>query len=243
MSTHRQENLIAAIAGLINTSPRSPSKDELRTLVRKSGLVDPPFPGDEPDERWAIKIEGAPMRVLDLAELKCAYGVPVAERDPVKLFTVEDLHAWTETVTPHTISTREPFPPVEYAYGVRILDAPEQVAQATDILIRSFMAVIKGFCRGAGGNPVYWRIKPDVASWIGEEVVEYRHDGPDICDLTDKRCVKDRSHRYLKVRARISVDNLASGTRATFSMSNPVPVGWKLVEHVVEDNAIICVKL
>lgn len=196
-----------------------------------------------------LKPEGGATQVMTLPELKWlssgatwdAYGVKNAKAPPYipKLLMAQDLYAWADAL-PNTYCTTYADPPVnEYALAVRCRTFPPELALATDALIRTMQHVINAFRLGAGGDkvPLIWRIKPDLDMWKGE-IVEYREDGPDICDATDKRCVRDMSIAYVKIRARFGADNLPSGTIVSRAERDGIPQGWELVERVPRDLAV-----
>lgn len=222
-------SLADAIVALNNASPRLPTKAEIEEAVRATNVV-------------GSSGRVASMRPMSLAEMRSKDGVPLAERPETTLLTADDLKTWADTVTPYTTTMAgPPIPAAEFAYGVRVPDNPLSVAAGTDALAQFSMLMIAAYQAGAAGNTVIWRIKPDMDSWTGE-IVEYRDDGPDICNLTDRRCVKDYSHRMIKVRWRIAVDNCPPGTEGYFSIDCPILPGWEIIRTVIDDNRHVCVK-
>ena len=163
---------------------------------------------------------------------------------PPKLLAIKDLVVWCDGL-PNTYSTTYRDPDTsEYALCVRCADDPYDIARATDLLVRTMMHAIASFWLGAGGDkvPLIWRRKPELEKWFGE-ITEFREDGPDVCPLTDRRCVRDMTVAYVKIYARFGADNLPSGSTVLRSESGGIPQGWKLVERIPRDAAIKIMKI
>ena len=228
--------------GVIGLPATSAASDAIRRAVDAEMFAQ--FPAT------LLKKEGerSPLiHFMSLAEAKLSFSAvgpnpsgytQNAPSGPPPLLAVADLHKWTESLGWDSVNTTV-FSPLEVAYAVRCLNNDAHKALAADLLIRVFQAMVGMYQLGAGNRPAYWRIKPDMDTWSGD-IVEYRPDGPDVCPMTDARCVVSHEYAYVKIRARFSTDDLPSGSKEVFSKDH-VPKGWVVTEHI-DDNAVACVK-
>ena len=90
-----------------------------------------------------------------------------------------------------TCDTGEPY--VELIHGIRCRNEPFDVELATSDCCNGFLSILKDYLTQREGA-IYWRIKPEI---------EYRDDGPDVDDLTDRRCVMDRRFAIVKIYSRL----------------------------------------
>ena len=135
-----------------------------------------------------------PYRVMGLAQAKA--GV-----ETEKLLDGGDLLGWANAIG-GCVETEYRHPKTdEYGYAIRCNDDPESIAIATDVLVRHMQELITRSRRVAGDRTLVWKTKPEIDTWRGE-IAEYRDDGPDIDQVTDKRCVLDRTVVYVKSYAR-----------------------------------------
>lgn len=51
---------------------------------------------------------------------------------------------------------------------------------------------------------IHWRTRPEFNCFPFSIVTQYRNDGPDTCELTDRRCFKDNDWVLVKLYARFS---------------------------------------
>lgn len=157
--------------------------------------------------------------------------------------TEADLEAFVSRLPGYKVTTVLPLQEAtEWGYAVRVLDNPNDIAVGKDVLLRTFAGMLSAYHQGAGGKLIFWRTKPETDTWKGE-IVEYRDDGPEVCHMTDKRCVKDYSHIFIKIYARFGIDDNPAGTHLTISQDAEPPPGWEVVEHIPRDWAKRCIKL
>jgi hypothetical protein len=145
----------------------------------------------------------------------------------------ERQHDWTMRLVGSALTN-------EVALGVKCKDDPEQIAVATDSLLRTFQAFLMGHFAATEGD-IYWRVRPEIDTWRGE-LVEYREDGPDVDPVTDRRCVIDRTTLFIKVYARLAKVEFPIGTRLNCPKDRPLD-GWRVVGEIPADNVVICEKV
>lgn len=106
----------------------------------------------------------------------------------------------------------------------RILARPLDVAQLEARVCQDFYSLLTGQIAAdqmksvplgdADKGILRWRTRPEFYSAPSFVVTSYKEDGPDRCDNTDRRCVKDHNWVLIKVYGRYSFTPLRRAVAA-----------------------------